>query len=156
MKEGDSVTLHSQHTEIQKTANFIEWKFGETSIAHIEIGSSKILEWVKSDGAFKDRLQLDTQTGDLKIKNISSQDSGDFSLQISSKSGSTSKSFNVRGEYVCFYYYYFVLYYLHHYLFYIIIYQYHSLTFLSLKMYKVTAKLSFIVYKLFHFNETII
>uniref|UniRef100_A0A8C1PTJ1 Immunoglobulin domain-containing protein n=1 Tax=Cyprinus carpio TaxID=7962 RepID=A0A8C1PTJ1_CYPCA len=59
--EGDSVTLKSGVTEIQ-TDDEIEWWFN--------------------------RLQLDSQTGDLKISNIRTTDSGEYKLQISSPRGS--------------------------------------------------------------------
>uniref|UniRef100_A0A671NB58 Immunoglobulin domain-containing protein n=1 Tax=Sinocyclocheilus anshuiensis TaxID=1608454 RepID=A0A671NB58_9TELE len=68
--EGDSVTLKSGVTDIQ-TDDEIEWKFNGTRIAQ-----------------FRDGLQLDSQTGDLKISNIRTADSGQYKVKISSPRGS--------------------------------------------------------------------
>ncbi|XP_016116392.1 uncharacterized protein [Sinocyclocheilus grahami] len=83
--EGDSVTLKSGVTDIQKDDE-IEWRFNGTRIAKISSDSSEI--WVKPDGSFKDRLLLDNQTGDLKISNIRTTDSGQYKVKISSPGGS--------------------------------------------------------------------
>ncbi|XP_042605430.1 uncharacterized protein LOC109107503 [Cyprinus carpio] len=85
--EGDSVTLKSGVTEIQ-TDDEIEWWFSERQIAKISRDDGGISLSVKPDGSFKDRLQLDSQTGDLKISNIRTTDSGEYKLQISSPRGS--------------------------------------------------------------------
>ncbi|XP_026054418.1 contactin-1-like isoform X2 [Carassius auratus] len=85
--EGDSVTLKSGVTEL-KTLDEIEWMFNGTLIATISRGDSGISVWVKADGSFRDRLELDNQTGDLKISNISTTDSGEYKPLISSPSGS--------------------------------------------------------------------
>uniref|UniRef100_A0A672MH66 Immunoglobulin domain-containing protein n=1 Tax=Sinocyclocheilus grahami TaxID=75366 RepID=A0A672MH66_SINGR len=77
--EGDSVTLKSGVTDIQKDDE-IEWRFNGTRIAKISSDSSEI--WVKPDGSFKDRLLLDNQTGDLKISNIRTTDSGQYKLSF--------------------------------------------------------------------------
>ncbi|XP_058615735.1 uncharacterized protein LOC131529825 isoform X8 [Onychostoma macrolepis] len=91
--EGDSVTLKSGVTKIQ-TDDGIEWRFSGSRIAKISSGSSEI--WVKPDGPFKDRLQLDKQTGDLKISNIRTTDSGQYKLKISSTRGSPETEFTVK------------------------------------------------------------
>uniref|UniRef100_A0A8C1Q5A4 Immunoglobulin domain-containing protein n=1 Tax=Cyprinus carpio TaxID=7962 RepID=A0A8C1Q5A4_CYPCA len=85
--EGDSVTLKSGVTEIQ-TDDEIEWRFSGSKIASISRDSSEISLWVKADVSFRDRLQLDNQTGDLKIRNIRTTDSGEYKLLISSPRGS--------------------------------------------------------------------
>uniref|UniRef100_A0A8C2JSU7 Immunoglobulin domain-containing protein n=1 Tax=Cyprinus carpio TaxID=7962 RepID=A0A8C2JSU7_CYPCA len=91
--EGGSVTLKSGVTEIQ-TDDGIEWRFNGTRIAKISSDSSEI--WVKPDGPFRDRLQLDSQTGDLKISNIRTTDSGKYKLLISSPRGSPEMTFSVK------------------------------------------------------------
>uniref|UniRef100_A0A9J7ZGY6 Ig-like domain-containing protein n=1 Tax=Cyprinus carpio carpio TaxID=630221 RepID=A0A9J7ZGY6_CYPCA len=79
--EGDSVTLKSGVTEIQ-TDDEIEWWFSGSKIATISRDDGGISLSVKPDGSFRDRLQLNNQTGDLKISNI--RDSGDYKLLITS------------------------------------------------------------------------
>ncbi|XP_051979899.1 uncharacterized protein LOC127641145 isoform X2 [Xyrauchen texanus] len=90
--EGDSVTLHTDVTEIQ-TEDQILWLFGpqETRIAHIY---NQIIGMFDSNKTFGDRLQLDRQTGSLTIRNIQITNSGLYKLQILSKT-TTYKRFNV-------------------------------------------------------------
>ncbi|XP_077081363.1 uncharacterized protein LOC143734907 isoform X2 [Siphateles boraxobius] len=90
--EGDSVTLNTY--TIIKSNEIIEWKFRDVSIARINRGSSKTVVTVQNEGAFKDRLQLDNQTGVLKIMKIRITDSGPFTLEIRSNK-ITSKTFNL-------------------------------------------------------------
>ncbi|XP_026111293.1 uncharacterized protein LOC113086832 [Carassius auratus] len=85
--ERDSVTLKSGFTEL-KTLDDIEWRFSGSRIATITRNYGEISVWVKADGSFRDRLQLDNQTGDLKISNISTTDSGEYKPLISSINGS--------------------------------------------------------------------
>ncbi|XP_077081365.1 uncharacterized protein LOC143734954 [Siphateles boraxobius] len=91
--EGDSVTLNVD-TIIQSN-EMIEWKFRDVSIARINRGSSKTAVTVQNEGAFKDRLQLDNQTGVLKIMKIRITDSGPFTLDISRTERSSSKTFKL-------------------------------------------------------------
>ncbi|XP_056109089.1 uncharacterized protein LOC130086893 [Rhinichthys klamathensis goyatoka] len=86
--EGDSVTLHTAVTEIQRDDE-IEWRLNGYRIAKISDDS------VRTEGAFRDRLQLDNQTGDIKITNIKTTDSGECKLQIINNSGSSEKIFSV-------------------------------------------------------------
>ncbi len=79
--EGDSVTLKSGVTDV-KTVDDIEWRF-----KGIRIDKSG------------DTLQLDSQTGDLKISNIRTTDSGLYKVKISSPTGSSVMEFNVNGMY---------------------------------------------------------
>ncbi|KTF73010.1 hypothetical protein cypCar_00046383, partial [Cyprinus carpio] len=95
VKEGDSVTLQINVTEIQ-TDDMIEWKFGTNNflIAKINGKTSKIFDG--PDGRFRDRLKLDHQTGSLIITNTTITDSGLYELKISSTSSSGTKHrFNV-------------------------------------------------------------
>ncbi|XP_073717869.1 natural killer cell receptor 2B4-like [Misgurnus anguillicaudatus] len=90
--EGDSVTLHTNITEIQ-TDDRIVWMFGpqDTLIAEI---SKKIIDMFDSKEIFGDRLKLDSQTGSLTITNITT-DSGLYKLTIISTRGTSYKRFNV-------------------------------------------------------------
>ncbi len=95
--EGDSVTLMSGVTEIQ-TDDGIKWEFNGSRLATISIDSGKLSEWIKPDGPFRNRLQLDNQTGDLKISDIKTTDSGQYKPKISSTRGSPPKmTFTVNG-----------------------------------------------------------
>ncbi|XP_073669658.1 SLAM family member 5-like isoform X2 [Paramisgurnus dabryanus] len=81
--EGDSVTLH---TDIEiNTDDHILWKFvtGEATIAHIfkALNRVTIYDGVL-DERFIDRLQLNNQTGDLTITNITTEDSGLYQIVI--------------------------------------------------------------------------
>ncbi|XP_059398987.1 SLAM family member 9-like [Carassius carassius] len=94
--EEDSVTLNSGLTEIQ-TDDEIEWRFGHTNllIAELSIKSSMILLYDGDDGRFRDRLKLDHQTGSLTITNITTTDSGVFTVSIISGSREIRYIFNV-------------------------------------------------------------
>uniref|UniRef100_A0A8C2JSV7 Immunoglobulin domain-containing protein n=1 Tax=Cyprinus carpio TaxID=7962 RepID=A0A8C2JSV7_CYPCA len=94
VKEGDSVTLQINVTEIQ-TDDKIEWKFGteRNLVAKINGKTSKIFDG--PDGRFRDRLQLDHQTGSLIITNTRTTDSGLYEVKISSSSSEDTHRFNV-------------------------------------------------------------
>ncbi|XP_051979900.1 uncharacterized protein LOC127641146 [Xyrauchen texanus] len=84
--EGDSVTLHTDVTEIQ-IKDQILWMFGpqETRIAEIY---KQNIDMFDSHEIFGDRLQLDGQTGSLTIRNIQITNSGLYKVMIIS--GETS------------------------------------------------------------------
>ncbi|XP_073700628.1 uncharacterized protein [Garra rufa] len=92
VKEGDSVTLHTDVTEIQ-TDDEIEWRFNSTRIARVTRNAAIYDNVV----GFRDRLQLDIQTGDLKITNFSITNSGLYKFEINSPRGSSEKTFSVSG-----------------------------------------------------------
>lgn len=96
---GDSFTLHTDVTQIQRDG-VIEWRFGEDLIARITSESNNIKILVNDNENHRDRVQLDDQTGDLKISNIKINDFGLYKLEVNSGSGLLSKTFNVSGEYV--------------------------------------------------------
>ncbi|XP_048038496.1 lachesin-like [Megalobrama amblycephala] len=89
--EGDSVTLNTDVTEVQKYM-LIQWMFGSTRIAEINrlTQSNSMYE----DERFKDRLKLD-QTGSLTITNTRTTDSGLYRVTVISKETSYM-SFNVK------------------------------------------------------------
>ncbi|XP_026120006.1 CD48 antigen-like isoform X1 [Carassius auratus] len=79
--EGDSVTLHTHDTDIQKDDQ-IMWRFGQILIAQINRKINKISVYNdNADGRFRDRLKLD-QTGSLTITNTSTTDSGLYNISI--------------------------------------------------------------------------
>ncbi len=101
--EGDSVTLHTDLTDIQKY-ELVLWTFGpaSTRIAQINNVVNKISLYNDVlDGKFRDRLQLDDQTGSLTITNTTTEDSGLYTLQIIGGKEVPPKMFSiiVSGEY---------------------------------------------------------
>ncbi|KTF91432.1 hypothetical protein cypCar_00044825 [Cyprinus carpio] len=91
--EGDSVTLNTDVTEVQRDDHIL-WMFGpkETRIAEIY---KHIIDMFSSNEIFGDRLQMDSFTGSLIIRNIRRTDSGLYKLQIGSNRGSSDKTFSV-------------------------------------------------------------
>ncbi|XP_051977636.1 hepatocyte cell adhesion molecule-like isoform X1 [Xyrauchen texanus] len=83
--EGDSVTLHTDLTEIQRDYHIL-WRFGpenpDTVIAEI-IKRADLTRIYEYDGRFKDSLQLNNQTGSLTIRNIRITHSGLYKLTVS-------------------------------------------------------------------------
>ncbi|XP_056303273.1 CD48 antigen [Danio aesculapii] len=81
--EGDSVTLNTDVTEIQKTDQIL-WMFGpqETRIAEIY---RQNIDMFDSSEIFEDRLKIDSQTGSLTITDIRNEHSGLYKLNIISK-----------------------------------------------------------------------
>ncbi|XP_073717885.1 SLAM family member 5-like [Misgurnus anguillicaudatus] len=93
--EGDSLTLQTD-TKLQRD-HLILWMFGpqETVIAEINKEANKFLKYDNVlDGRFRDRLQINNQTGDLTITNINTEDSGLYHINIRSNR-ITSHRFNV-------------------------------------------------------------
>ncbi|XP_051977474.1 hepatocyte cell adhesion molecule-like [Xyrauchen texanus] len=80
--EGDSVTLHTDDTEILRD-DVLQWMFGaqnpDTVIAQInrEANITSIM-----DEQLRFRLQLNDQTGDLTITNITTAHTGLYKVQI--------------------------------------------------------------------------
>ncbi|XP_051977645.1 uncharacterized protein LOC127639585 isoform X1 [Xyrauchen texanus] len=94
--EGDSVTLHTDLTEIQRNDQIL-WMFGPQETRIAEIIKRFNLSFIDDDddGRFKDKLQLDDQTGSLIIRNIRIKHSGLYKLMIFSNRGNSYKRFNV-------------------------------------------------------------
>jgi len=82
--EGDSVTLHTGVTEIQRD-ELILWTFrpqnSETRIAEIYKRIISIYDSGDKE-RFRDRLQIDEKTGSITITNIHKLHSGLYKLQV--------------------------------------------------------------------------
>ncbi|XP_039547167.1 SLAM family member 9 isoform X1 [Pimephales promelas] len=85
--EGDSVTLHTGVTEIQRDEQIL-WTFrhqkSETRIAEIYKQIISIYDSVDNE-RFRGRLQIDEKTGSLNITNINTLHSGLYKLQVISE-----------------------------------------------------------------------
>uniref|UniRef100_A0A8C1T3Z4 Immunoglobulin domain-containing protein n=1 Tax=Cyprinus carpio TaxID=7962 RepID=A0A8C1T3Z4_CYPCA len=93
VKEGESVTLHPG--KIKNPNDCKMWYFKDIFIFHITGDQSKICTDVQCKERFRDRLQLDHQTGSLNITNTRNTDSGDYKLLIISSRFSIFRSFSV-------------------------------------------------------------
>ncbi len=97
---GDSVPLHTDLTYIQRD-DVIRWRFGQQKslVAEINIRAGIFNTFDGPDERFRDRLQLDHQTGSLIITNITTTDAGLYEAEISSTRSSYTihhtQSFNV-------------------------------------------------------------
>uniref|UniRef100_A0A8C2EMJ0 Ig-like domain-containing protein n=1 Tax=Cyprinus carpio TaxID=7962 RepID=A0A8C2EMJ0_CYPCA len=94
--EGDSVTLESGVTEIQ-TDDLIAWTFGRPATLIARINKENVI-FSTSDGPagrFRDRLQLDHQTGSLTITNTRTTDSGLYNVTIKRTKTQTTNRFSV-------------------------------------------------------------
>ncbi|KAL0161109.1 hypothetical protein M9458_044834, partial [Cirrhinus mrigala] len=93
---GDSVRLPSGLAKIQ-TDDEIKWLLKDKRqvrlIAEIKGGISNICDG--PDGIFKDSLELETQTGDLIIKNSKFIHAGCYKVKIRSSEGDTNKTYFV-------------------------------------------------------------
>uniref|UniRef100_A0A8C1V608 Ig-like domain-containing protein n=1 Tax=Cyprinus carpio TaxID=7962 RepID=A0A8C1V608_CYPCA len=80
--EGDSVSLNTDVTEIHEDDDIL-WNFGAKKIAEINRATGIFITYEDVlDGRFRDRLQLDKQTGSLTITNTRTQHAGLYELEI--------------------------------------------------------------------------
>ncbi len=95
--EGDSVHLSTDRPKIERDDE-IQWRCGDEIIAEIKEGTGKTHDG--ADGRFRDRLELNDQTGDLTIKNSTTEHEGDYNLKIRSRKGNRNWTYRViiRGE----------------------------------------------------------
>uniref|UniRef100_A0A673IKS4 Ig-like domain-containing protein n=1 Tax=Sinocyclocheilus rhinocerous TaxID=307959 RepID=A0A673IKS4_9TELE len=95
--EGDSVTLHTDVTEIHRDDQII-WTFklknSENRLAVIYNQILSIYDSKEYNKIFRDRLKIDEQTGSLTITNINKLHSGLYKLLIMN-GGVKHKSFNL-------------------------------------------------------------
>ncbi|XDV23227.1 hypothetical protein PO909_027904 [Leuciscus waleckii] len=94
--EGDSVTLQNDVTDMLNDDHIL-WMFGLQGFLIVEMDrkTNDIVLHDGADGRFRDRLQMDNQTGSLTIRNIRSEHTGLYKLQIISSIGISYKRFNV-------------------------------------------------------------
>ncbi|XP_058617513.1 uncharacterized protein LOC131530976 [Onychostoma macrolepis] len=90
--EGDPVTLQTDVTELQGD-ELIVWRSGDLIAKHdTEAKSSRLYD---TEERFRDRLQLNDQTGSLIITNTRTTDSGPYTVKISSRKQTSDKRFTV-------------------------------------------------------------
>lgn len=77
--EGDYFILHTGLAGLQ-SVDQVEWRFGSSRAEIASIGNGSIEYGV--DKRFRDRLQLERQTGDLTITNVSNEHSGVYERSI--------------------------------------------------------------------------
>ncbi|XP_050957412.1 uncharacterized protein LOC127158287 [Labeo rohita] len=89
VQERNSVTLY---TGVAKSDDLITWYFNDILIAETLISGhlNEICMDIQCKETFRNRLQLDNQTGSLTITNTRTTDSGLYKLQINSSSSSSS------------------------------------------------------------------
>ncbi|XP_039536264.1 uncharacterized protein LOC120484892 [Pimephales promelas] len=92
--EGDSITLHTGITEPQRYDKIV-WTFGPQGsiIAQISLKTNEALP--SDDERFRDRLLLNSETGDLTIRDVKITQSGDYQLKLISTRETKSKRFRV-------------------------------------------------------------
>uniref|UniRef100_A0A8C1LE55 Ig-like domain-containing protein n=1 Tax=Cyprinus carpio TaxID=7962 RepID=A0A8C1LE55_CYPCA len=78
--EGDSVTLHTDVTEIHEDDE-IMWNFGANNSLIAQINRASGIFSTYNDGRFRDRLKLDRQTGSLTITNTTTQHAGHYKVK---------------------------------------------------------------------------
>lgn len=91
---GDSVTLHTGITELQRYDKIL-WRFGplDSIIAQISVKTNETLPG--DDERFRDRLHLNSETGDLTIRDVKITHSGDYQLKLFSTRENKTKRFRV-------------------------------------------------------------
>ncbi len=100
MTEGDSVTLHTDVTEIREDDDIL-WKFEaeKCHIAKMKKNKQIFSTFNGTDGRFRDRLKVDHQTGSLTITNITTEHAGIYHLKIAgAKKSSKTFTVSVYGE----------------------------------------------------------
>ncbi|XP_042621698.1 uncharacterized protein LOC109110272 [Cyprinus carpio] len=93
VKEGDSVTLYTNIEANQQET--MRWYFNDIQITKITGDQREICSEDECKERFRDRLNLDHQTGSLIITNIRITDSGDYKLKIINTGRDSDKIFSV-------------------------------------------------------------
>ncbi|XP_067252745.1 carcinoembryonic antigen-related cell adhesion molecule 1-like isoform X2 [Chanodichthys erythropterus] len=83
--EGDSVTLYTNITRNKQDR--IKWYFNNSRITHIDENHTNICTDIRCIDIFRDKLKVDSRTGDLTITNIRNTDSGVYQLKFNRSSG---------------------------------------------------------------------
>ncbi|XP_050950254.1 uncharacterized protein LOC127153278 isoform X6 [Labeo rohita] len=99
--EGQTVTLHTDVTKIQEN-ELVRWKFADSKLYKLaeffviaKWDKTNNEEYLHDEEKFKDRLQLDHNTGSLTITNITPEHYGHYKLHITSEGQKISKTFNL-------------------------------------------------------------
>lgn len=93
MKEGNSITLKTGAVEIQRDK--VLWMFGPQEMVIAQIYKKACNISYADDERFRDKLQLDHQTGDLTISDIRIPISGDYQMKITGSKATKTKTFKV-------------------------------------------------------------
>ncbi|XP_073718463.1 uncharacterized protein [Misgurnus anguillicaudatus] len=93
--EGKSADLKTKVKNIKRDNDVIEWRFGETLIAEINPANNIFSTYDGDDDIFRDKLELNHQTGDLTINNISQEHTGVYTLKIIRDGQTSCRRFNV-------------------------------------------------------------
>ncbi|XP_016381043.1 uncharacterized protein LOC107718468 [Sinocyclocheilus rhinocerous] len=104
VKQGETVTLKTGVTDMQRD-DLLRWKYADSRVSESTTLFSVIAVCNKRTariavkegpgGKFKDRLQLDHQTGNLTIKNMRVKDTGHFKLEIKNNKHQLTKTIKV-------------------------------------------------------------
>ncbi len=94
VKEGESVTLYPELSEIKKD-DVIDWRFGDSLIARVRNNNNASVYEDALNGKFSGRMNLNGQTGDLTITNFRNTDAGDY--EVSNSINTFKKTFSVSG-----------------------------------------------------------
>ncbi|XP_073718041.1 uncharacterized protein [Misgurnus anguillicaudatus] len=92
--EGESADLKTEITDIQRVEK-IEWRFNETLIAEINPADNIFSTYDGDDNIFRDKLELNPQTGDLNIKDFTQEHTGVYTLKIIRDGETSYRRFNV-------------------------------------------------------------
>ncbi len=93
LMEGDAVILDTKCvTKLQKDDEIV-WKFGSDVIATIKANNPLLYD--TDDARFKDKLQINDQTGDLTIRNARTTHSGSYEVKITNITHTTHRTFSV-------------------------------------------------------------
>ncbi|XP_067271622.1 uncharacterized protein [Pseudorasbora parva] len=91
--EGDSVTLNTDLNQTQGI-NEILWRFGDKGSTIAQLNGDEI-SYPYLTEIFGGTLQMNNQTGSLTIKNMRTNHTGLYKLEISHNTGTTKKTFSV-------------------------------------------------------------
>ncbi|XP_057181303.1 uncharacterized protein LOC130548498 isoform X4 [Triplophysa rosa] len=91
--EGDSVTLHTDVTDIQRDDQIL-WMFGPRDTRIAEIRNQKPNTYDET-ARYKGKLKLNNETGSLTITNISIRNSGLYKVEIINSKETSGRKFNV-------------------------------------------------------------